>query len=521
MKKIGLLLTLIYSLITIMVSAATPAYAAEPTINFSGRIWNVRMDAGGPGPNVWNAGTDSVFVDVQGQLHLKVINKNGVWYSSEVYLPSSLGYGTYSFDIASHVDQTDTNLVASPFLYQDDSHEIDIEFSNWQYPGDDIAQYVVQPYSKSGNMKRFPLQLTDSVSSYSYTWSPNGIAFSSSQNNSLISQWNYTGTSNFVPGGEQLHINFWMINGLAPSDGQTKEFIVKSFKFTPLGSTSTVTAPTTIVSAPVSASTTMIEPTTSSPTSIAPSTTSAPTTSVTTAVTTAVASSTPAPAPSNLVPNPTLITSADSSTPDAWNRGGWGSNIRTLLNSVTGPNGERALQTNISGYLDGDAKWYFNPISVQAGNTYAFQDLYNANVPTTVTLQYTMSDGSNQYVDLTSLPSTNGGWNTAQAAFTVPAGATQVTVFHYINQVGTLTIAVVSLTRSSGTTVSSTTVAPAAPITTTTAPVASTTTSAPSTNTTVTSFPTTSITTTTDPSTITTTPTYTPTRKHHRWWGWY
>jgi len=214
------------------------SFAAERTVSFSGYTWTVRNDLFDyPGPNFWGPTSDSVFVDAQGRLHLKIIKRNGNWYASEVYLPRSLGYGTYKFDIAPF--RTDTNTVAAPFLYRDDTHEFDIELSTWGDPTDYAGQYVVQPWDLRGNMTRFPIKLAGAVSTESIAWSPASVAFSSVQNGKTIRSWNYTGANNFTPGLERVHINFWLLEDSAPSDEKTKEFIVNRFTFTPL-----VVAPT-------------------------------------------------------------------------------------------------------------------------------------------------------------------------------------------------------------------------------------------------------------------------------------
>lgn len=206
---------------------------AETTILFSGRTWIVKQGYDGPGPNNWSDAPESVFVDIQGRLHLKIMRVNGVWYSSEVYLPNSLGYGTYRFDIDSSISTVDSNVVAAPFLYQDDTHEIDMEFSNWQSPGDRMGQYVVQPFTTAGNMTRFAVPAGTSPSTHLIQWTPTQINFSSSEKSAVFKQWTYKGSNNFVPRHEAVHINHWLIDGVAPSNGQTQELIIKSFTFTP------------------------------------------------------------------------------------------------------------------------------------------------------------------------------------------------------------------------------------------------------------------------------------------------
>lgn len=232
-RNTGLILLLVSLLYTPSGAWNQAHAAAARTINFSGYTWTVKNGFYGPGPNNWSSDPSAVFVDQQGQLHLKVIKRDGKWYSSEVYLPQSLGYGLYSFDIVSRVDLTDTNLVAAPFLYQDDTREYDIEFSNWKTLDGQNSSYTVQPYTKAGNVSQFSLALQNGVSTHTIDWQQQMVAFASSQNNLILNQWSYIGADIFAPGAERVHINFWMIDGSAPSDGQEKELIIKSFVFKP------------------------------------------------------------------------------------------------------------------------------------------------------------------------------------------------------------------------------------------------------------------------------------------------
>jgi len=216
--------------------------ADEKTIN-SNYDWTVKNSSDGkkgPGNNNWSDDANDVFVDDSG-LHLKVSqHDDGQWYSSEVYLPSSLGYGKYTFEIDTRADQLDKNLVAAPFLYQDDDHEIDIEHSYWANTSDDTnLYYTVQPGEKSGNQQTQHLDLSQATFQDIIYWEPNKITLSTEQNGTTLASWEYTsstdGTSdNFSPGSEKVHINFWQYQGLDPLDvSSTHEFTVKSFNFEP------------------------------------------------------------------------------------------------------------------------------------------------------------------------------------------------------------------------------------------------------------------------------------------------
>lgn len=51
--------------------------ASGATLKFAGLEWTVREGQGGPGPNTWES--RNVFVDGQGFLHLKLVQREGRW----------------------------------------------------------------------------------------------------------------------------------------------------------------------------------------------------------------------------------------------------------------------------------------------------------------------------------------------------------------------------------------------------------------------------------------------------------
>ncbi len=264
MKYLNFKNTTLAIILTIgLVGLTSVAYAR--TVNFSNYTWNVKSGNGGPGPNNWGNTDQDVFVDESG-LHLKVSQHadDQKWYSSEVYTTSSLGYGKYTFDINSRVDLLDQNLVAAPFLYQDDNHEIDIEHSLWNgETGTNNLFYTVQPYNKAGNQQKSSSAFSNGVFQDIIDWQPDKINFSTKQNGNEISSFTYTTstdgtTNNFNPGSELVHINFWQYKGLVPSNSSTSELIVSNFAFDPYvaPATSTTSTPTpTPTSTPITTST--------------------------------------------------------------------------------------------------------------------------------------------------------------------------------------------------------------------------------------------------------------------------
>ena len=206
--------------------------ASASTINFSGYTWTVKSGVGlGPGPNTWSNSSRSVYTDGKGRLHLKVRKIAGVWNSSEVFLPSSLGYGRYDFYIDSRVDREDPSLVAAPFIYANDSNEFDIEWSKWKNTfATTTDDFAVQP----SNVSYFRDVLTNATSLDTIDWSATSVTFIVSQNGVVKHEQVYTGASNFAPGSEAVHINHWMFQGTPPQDKRRDhDLIIKSFVFTP------------------------------------------------------------------------------------------------------------------------------------------------------------------------------------------------------------------------------------------------------------------------------------------------
>ena len=226
----------VVTVVGIAVAALICQSAAEArTIEFAGREWNVRAGEGGPGPNAWSDSPESVWVD-QGGLHLKVRCVEGKWHCAEITSVLPAKHGAHRFYVSSRVDLLDRNVVASPFLYEDDAHEVDIEFSRWRRTQGNNAQFVVQPYAHAGNIHRYEMDLNGAESTHCFDWRPDSIHFQSLQGHAkaatsagaVIQDWVYTGKDNPVEReGLRIHINLWLIQGQPPTDGKEAEFVVK------------------------------------------------------------------------------------------------------------------------------------------------------------------------------------------------------------------------------------------------------------------------------------------------------
>lgn len=152
----------------------------------------------------------------------------------------------------------------------------------------------------------------------------------------------------------------------------------------------------------------------------------------------------------NIVPNNNLESVA-SGLPTSWLKGGFGANTRSLSYPVTGPDGSKAVRTEITAYTSGDTKWYFAPVSVKPGTVYTIGDSYRSNRTSLLAVQYELLDGTFRYPTIVSLPSSNGAWTTSSATLTTPANAKTVTIIHLIEGVGYLETDNYSLTEKTST----------------------------------------------------------------------
>ncbi len=226
--------------------------ASARTIQWSGMTWDVKNGNGlGPGPNNWSDSTDSVWIDANNNLHLKVRRHRGKWYSAEVTAQTSLGFGDYEFRIESNTENYDRNVVAGLFTYQSDTEEVDIELTQFGDVNNTNAHYTTQPYSTPGNTTGFDLGLTGDFSTHSFNWTANQIDFESLHGHHstpptpghIINQWSYTGADIPAESTEKVHLNLWLFQGNNPTNRQSHELIIDSFTFTPAGGGAAAAAP--------------------------------------------------------------------------------------------------------------------------------------------------------------------------------------------------------------------------------------------------------------------------------------
>jgi hypothetical protein len=201
----------------------------------------------GPGPNYFSDSTNNVWVDSEGQLHLRITNRSNEWQCAEVVTARTFGYGHYRFELNSRVDNLDPNVVLGLFTWSDDSayshREMDIECSRWSNAADaNNAQFVVQPFDLAGHLIRYAVPTALADTTHVFRWITNEVDFQSQRGSyspipagaNTVSNWAYTLT---VPqtGDENVRINLWLSGGLPPTNNREVEVVIKGFEFVPLG----------------------------------------------------------------------------------------------------------------------------------------------------------------------------------------------------------------------------------------------------------------------------------------------
>ena len=224
---------------------------------FSGYSWYLKSSPEvrkGPSYNYWSDSDENIWVDEKG-LHLKITEKDGTWYCSEIYSEDSLGYGKYIFYLDGRPDLFDKNVVLGLFTYYDNpedldkNNEIDIEFSKWGSSLPNLlarnSQFVIHP-AKKNTVYRYKMILNGNYSVHYFDWQKNFIEFKSVHGHNenindigfIISNKKYYGKNIPVPNTEtKVRINLWLYDtnqdkkGDSPFDGEESEIIIKAFRF--------------------------------------------------------------------------------------------------------------------------------------------------------------------------------------------------------------------------------------------------------------------------------------------------
>lgn len=223
------------------------------TLEFSNRLWRVKGPGFyGPGPNNFSDSEQSVWVDAQDRLHVTIRQISGAWNSTEVTLIDTLGYGDYIFTTSGPLQQLHDRAVLGLFLWQYNTNwdpadswwnpynEFDIEYSRWGSPGNQLGQFVAQPWDWDGNIFRYGASFGASeISSHAFRWLPDRVECRAWRGGPAdeatsipITSWTYTGPHIPRPEQPRVHINLWYF-GDPPTS--TQEVVLTRFTHVPPG----------------------------------------------------------------------------------------------------------------------------------------------------------------------------------------------------------------------------------------------------------------------------------------------
>lgn len=259
-KSVSRSLVPLAAVVAIGLFLATECISRGATLQFAGQTWTIKQSNSpvGPGPNRFSGSSSDVWSDEAG-LHLTIQKTGSNWYSTEVILNQSLGYGTYMFQTSSRQDLLDANATFGAFTWDsaggdtipdNPNREIDFEDGRWGNAADPTSsQVVVQPYYRSGNLKRITLPdlSEDAALTRFFTWSPGKVEFYSLRGHhsptnfpaeAVIHHYVYiaNGTTRLVPtpGAENFRFNLWLFRSTAPAGNEPVEVVVNDFAFLPL-----------------------------------------------------------------------------------------------------------------------------------------------------------------------------------------------------------------------------------------------------------------------------------------------
>jgi hypothetical protein len=210
-------------------------------LTFSGYTWEAREAPSNRGGNNEYRG-DNVWVDREGLLHLRITRRENQWYSAEVKLTRSLGYGTYAF-VARDITGLDPASTFSMFTWDDLGAEqnhrgIDVEIGQWGVAANKNAQYLIQPYYVPANVFRFAApagRLT-----HMFRWQPGRVSFSTLRTPAtsggrpapaLASHDFLAGVP--APGGETVRINLYVFRDAPVPIQRETEVVLEKFEYLP------------------------------------------------------------------------------------------------------------------------------------------------------------------------------------------------------------------------------------------------------------------------------------------------
>jgi hypothetical protein len=238
--------------VSVTVADTVRADTTPRSVHFSGYDWLVRRSAGpeGPGPNRFLDNRRTVWLDDEGQLHLKVWRRFDTAYAAEVISSRPLGHGVYIVETIARLDVMEPPVIFGMFTYDDDANfdhrEIDIEYGRFGDPDAPNGQFVVQPFTRVGHVHQFSFAQDGDYLTHAFYWDESSIRFaafhghvaelivregmSSVPDNLRVAEWEFSGA---VPptGDERFRMNLWLYQSELPDSDH--EVVISSFAFIP------------------------------------------------------------------------------------------------------------------------------------------------------------------------------------------------------------------------------------------------------------------------------------------------
>lgn len=142
----------------------------------------------------------------------------------------------------------------------------------------------------------------------------------------------------------------------------------------------------------------------------------------------------PHPTGPNTIPNSTLAATA-ADMPDAWSIYHTGDSQASFATAYD--NGSPYLQTSVSNFKNGEAKWQYTPQPVKPHEHYRFSAIYRSDAPVKVVAEYQLSDGGRQFDTLANLMPA-GQWTNINFDLEVPDRSQSLNVSLILQTNGTL-----------------------------------------------------------------------------------
>lgn len=152
--------------------------------------------------------------------------------------------------------------------------------------------------------------------------------------------------------------------------------------------------------------------------------------------------------PPNLILNPSVeISQAGTNNPQFWNVNHSNKNSARFFYPVSGSVGQKAVKVQVTKYASGEESWYPKRLKISPNVKYVYSDTYKSTAKSYIHVRITLTDNRTVDLAMQTVPASDK-WKTAQLAFTAPAKAASVVIYHALKSTGSLTTDNFSLTAS-------------------------------------------------------------------------